>query len=41
VDDRNRGQMTERSLGQKIRCSSIEKRGLVLDAVKGNLMEKV
>jgi len=39
VDDRNRDQMTERSLGQKIRCSSTEKRGLVLDVLKGNLTE--
>jgi len=39
VADRNHDQVTERSLGQKIRCSSTEKRGVVLDVLKGNLTE--
>ena len=39
MDDRNRGQMTERSLVQKIRSSSVDKMGQVLDVLKGNLMD--
>jgi len=39
VADRNCGKITERSLRQKIRCSSTQKKELVLDVLKRNLTE--